>query len=98
MLTHLQVATIKISDILLWTYQLIDAVNHMHLNGYAHRDIKLENILLDDNNNIVVCDLGMCRQLSSSHIDNNLSSHVCTLWTKAPELLKKYTIHTICPT
>lgn len=89
LLTHLQVATIKTCDILMWTYQLIDAINHMHLNGYAHRDIKLENILLDENNNIVVCDLGMCRQLNDSHSDNNFSSHVCTLWTKAPELLKK---------
>jgi len=91
LLTHLQVATVKSSDILFWTFQLVSAIKHMHSNGYAHRDIKLENILLDEHNNIVVCDLGMCRQLNASHCDQNLSSHVCTLWTKAPELLQKST-------
>lgn len=38
--------------------QLIDAIDHLHSNGYCHSDIKLENILLDDNFNIKLTDFG----------------------------------------
>lgn len=31
---------------------VVDAVQEMHSRGYAHRDIKLENVLLDDNSSL----------------------------------------------
>ncbi|XP_032501475.1 NUAK family SNF1-like kinase 1 isoform X2 [Phocoena sinus] len=34
--------------------QIVSAVHHCHKNGVVHRDLKLENILLDDNCNIKV--------------------------------------------
>jgi len=33
-----------------WAKQIIDALMHIHSCGIAHRDIKLQNILLDANN------------------------------------------------
>ncbi|KAJ8791599.1 hypothetical protein J1605_020321 [Eschrichtius robustus] len=32
--------------------QIVSAVHYCHKNGVVHRDLKLENILLDDNCNI----------------------------------------------
>ena len=30
----------------------------MHSKEYIHRDIKPENILIDNNNNVLLCDFG----------------------------------------
>lgn len=44
--------------------QVISAVNFLHENNFIHRDIKPENILLDDNNNVKLCDFGWCCELT----------------------------------
>lgn len=38
--------------------QLINAVNYMHRMGVVHRDLKLENILVDDYDNLIISDFG----------------------------------------
>jgi serine/threonine protein kinase len=38
--------------------QLLGAIAYMHANGIAHRDLKLENICIDRDNQIKVIDLG----------------------------------------
>jgi serine/threonine protein kinase len=37
---------------------ICEAVSQIHKLGILHRDIKVENILCDDNNNYVLCDFG----------------------------------------
>jgi serine/threonine protein kinase len=39
-------------------HQLVDAVEHMHNKGIVHRDIKLENILIDENFDLKLTDFG----------------------------------------
>ncbi|XP_057960228.1 CBL-interacting serine/threonine-protein kinase 7 [Malania oleifera] len=39
--------------------QLVAALHYCHQNGVAHRDIKPQNLLLDQNNNIKVSDFGL---------------------------------------
>ena len=39
-------------------YQIFDCMNYLHKNHIAHRDIKLENILIEKNNNIKIIDFG----------------------------------------
>ena len=44
--------------------QTANAINFLHSNEYAHRDIKPENILIDENNNVKLCDFGWCVDVS----------------------------------
>ena len=39
-------------------YQIFSAMSYLHKNHMAHRDIKLENILIDKNNQIKIIDFG----------------------------------------
>ena len=39
--------------------QIILGIKHMHSKNIVHRDIKLENILIDLNNRIKICDFGI---------------------------------------
>lgn len=38
--------------------QLVDAIDHMHQAGLVHRDLKLENVFLDENFNLKLGDFG----------------------------------------
>jgi hypothetical protein len=40
--------------------QLIEAMMHCHQRGIVHRDVKLENILMDKDGNIKLIDFGLC--------------------------------------
>jgi len=40
--------------------QILQAIKHIHKNNIAHRDIKLENILIDNRGRVYVIDLGLC--------------------------------------
>ena len=39
--------------------QIIEGIKHIHSKNIVHRDIKLENILIDLKNNIKICDFGI---------------------------------------
>jgi len=39
--------------------QIIDALEHMQLYGVCHRDLKLENIMIDENWKVTIVDFGV---------------------------------------
>ena len=46
-----------------YAYQIAIAIGHLHSKGIAHRDLKLENILLQDDGYIKVIDFGLAKIL-----------------------------------
>ena len=59
----------------------------MHGKGFAHRDLKLENILLDSNYNIKLIDFGFATQLvNPGNGSPNLTQTVGTVGYAAPEI------------
>ena len=51
-----------------YTQQLVAGLIHMHRRGVAHRDIKLENLVMDGSaqRRVKICDLGYSKQLALS--------------------------------
>jgi hypothetical protein len=56
------------------------------LQGCVYRDIKPENILMDPEGTLKLCDFGFARLLSA-HPGDPLTDYVATRWYRAPELL-----------
>lgn len=64
--------------------QIIEGLQYIHSQGIVHRDIKLENILIDLNNNIKICDFGVGKMIKPNQI---LHDQCGTPVYMAPEIL-----------
>lgn len=78
-----------ISDTTKFSYihQIIEGVKYMHKNGIMHRDLRIQNILVDANGCIKICDFGMSGQFVDIDITGNYNYNVCSLESRALELL-----------
>ncbi|OCT83404.1 NUAK family SNF1-like kinase 1 [Xenopus laevis] len=65
--------------------QIVSAVHYCHKKGIVHRDIKLENILLDENLNVKLADFGL-----SNHFQKNqvLETYCGSPLYASPEIVK----------
>ncbi|KAK3320101.1 MAP/microtubule affinity-regulating kinase [Cercophora scortea] len=66
--------------------QLVGAVCYVHQQSCVHRDLKLENILLDKDENVKLCDFGFTREYEGKA--NYLQTFCGTICYSAPEMLK----------
>jgi serine/threonine protein kinase len=49
--------------------QIVSGLKFIHAAGFAHRDLSLENILVDDNNACKICDFGLAVDISNRCVD-----------------------------
>lgn len=66
--------------------QLVGAVAYVHNSSCVHRDLKLENILLDKHENVKLCDFGFTREYEGKA--SYLQTFCGTVCYSAPEMLK----------
>ncbi|CAK4077519.1 unnamed protein product [Aphanomyces euteiches] len=61
--------------------QIASGVTFMHKLGFAHRDLSLENVLLDADDNCRICDFGL-----AAHVDTRRTEIVGKPFYMAPEV------------
>ena len=76
---------IRLSQVKSAMFQLLRALQNMHSQGLMHRDLKLANLLLDNDGSLKIADLGSIRDIGRTTL--KLTTQIVTLWYRAPELL-----------
>ncbi|CAH2079870.1 unnamed protein product [Thlaspi arvense] len=74
------------SQIKCYMKQLLWGLEHCHMRGVIHRDIKASNILVNNKGVLKLGDFGLANVVTHKN-RHNLTSRVVTLWYRAPELL-----------
>lgn len=79
---------LKEEDARIYMAEIILAVEEIHRNGIIHRDIKLDNVLLDSNGHAKLTDFGLAKEgifetnLTNTHLGGGLSYQI-------PEVIKE---------
>lgn len=67
-------------------HQLMSGLSYMHAQGMAHRDLKPDNILFDDNFNIKIADFGFAGPMAGRDGSGYLKTVLGTKPYMAPEI------------
>jgi len=66
--------------------QIVEGICYCHSKNVVHRDIKLENVMIDSENNVKIIDFGFSIAISK---DKKLSVYCGTPSYMAPEMILK---------
>jgi mitogen-activated protein kinase 1/3 len=73
-------------------YQLLRGMLHMHSANVMHRDLKPNNVLVNKDCKLKICDLGLARGFDLE--DETKTTYVVTRWYRAPEVILKASEYT----
>lgn len=92
-LTSLIKNDLPFCDFIYFLRHVCNGVKAMHDQSWLHRDLKMENILVDVKG-VAIADFNLVRWAcgeesleSPKWFRENATSHICTLWTRAPEVV-----------
>lgn len=66
-------------------YQILLGINYCHMHHVLHRDLKPQNLLIDDTGLLKIADFGLARAVSVSL--QPYTQEIVSLWWRAPEIL-----------
>ena len=75
-----------VGEVRSFIYQLLRAVSYIHKRGYFHRDVKPENIMVKNEEQIKLGDFGLIRENASAF---PYTDYVSTRWYRAPECIMR---------
>jgi cyclin-dependent kinase 7 len=73
------------ADIKAYMKMLLEGLAYCHDHYVLHRDLKPENLLIGPDGQVKIGDFGLARIYGSPN--RNMTSMVCTIWYRPPELL-----------
>mmetsp|Transcript_7334 Transcript_7334/g.11491 ORF Transcript_7334/g.11491 Transcript_7334/m.11491 type:complete len:240 (+) Transcript_7334:1088-1807(+) len=76
----------KEQSVVFYAAQMAIAIGYLHMKGIVHRDLKLENILLDQDGYIKIIDYGLAKMLTD---DQEATSFCGTPEYLAPEMVNQ---------
>lgn len=89
-----QFVTLDSDSIDRYVVQILETLAELHKRCVLHRDLKLSNLLVDQDNRVRFCDLGSFRMVSGKSDQLELTNPVCTLDSRAPEIVLGSTSYT----
>lgn len=94
-LLHTEPTGVSKDRALLLISQAADGLQHMHANGFMHRDVKPENMLVNGSTDVLkICDFGTCRRIMPAGPERCYTIESGTLWYREPRVLLQHKSYT----
>ena len=71
-------------QIRIYMFQVQKAIRYLHKNDIIHRDVKPENLLVNNDDSLKQCDFGFARKIVEGQ---RLTDYVATRWYRSPDQL-----------